>query len=279
MAITYYPQDGTTNTAASFASYVDKMFGYADHASSDTAFMMQYTGTAGGLDTYKITAGSYLFNGYLFTAAGTETLSVTTATNTECYLCYIQNNTTGALSSVGIYKAADLPTAGAGETRNVLNLWTLSAGGVVGAITDKRQVFTWGRQSVASTAAGCVDFLSARTVQKQGWTSYNATYTMKRFRCGYPGTVQLTYDGKVLTGTSNIYVYRVRNGVGTLLSTDAVNSTNFTTFDHNGTVIKGLMPGDYIDVQGAWGSSNYQVKNFRIRYTLRDITTAAVLID
>lgn len=275
MAITYYPQDGTTNTAASYAYYVDKMFGYADHASSDTAFMMQYTSTAGGLDVYTITAGSYLFNGYLFTAAGTETLSVTTATATECYLCYIQNNTTGALSSVGIYKAADLPTAGAGETRNSLNLWTLSAGGVVAAITDKRQVFTWGRQSVASTAAGCVDFLSARESAKTGATSWTAANVAKRFRCAYPGTVHLTFDGWS-GSTDTVKVFRVRGGAATQLTTASITNS-YATYTY-ATEISGLMPGDYIDVQ-VMSAITYKIKNFRVRYTLGDITTAAVLID
>lgn len=272
MAITYWPKHGEANTEASFAAYADKLFGYADHASSDTAFMALYTSNDGTNDTYTISAGSYMFNGYLFTAAGTETLVVDDGTSVDCYLYYHLDGS-DHIDACGVCKYADIP-AGAVS----LKLWNFNTG----VITDYRQILTWGRQSVADTSANCTDFLSTtETALAGGATSYSAGAVKKRFRAGYPGTVSLALDVYCDggAGTPNTYgaaVYRVRGGSATLLTTLTVS---IAAYESKTYTVSGLQAGDYIDIQGNSGSLNYKFKNFRIRYITADTPTAAVLVD
>lgn len=273
MAITYWPKHGETNTEATFAAYVDKLIGYADHASSDTAFMAKWTSNNGTNDTYTISAGSYVFNGYLFTAAGSETLSVVDHTSTNCYLSYIVTNATGAINECGVYPDASRPSAGAGETRYDLLLWNFNAQ----VITDYRQVFTWGRQSVASTDAGCVDFISTgETPLTAGNAAYADASTLKQFRAGYPGSVNLTVEVFATPVATTLGVY-IKRGTTTTKFVDLTVAENI--YEIESLSVTGLQSGDLVSVQGNAGGASYKAKNFRIRYTLGDITTAAVVVD
>ncbi len=275
MAITYWPKHGSSNLEASMAQYVDRIIGFADHASSDTAFMAKWTSNDGTNDTYTISAGSYIFNGYLFTAAGTETLVVDHGTSINGYLAYVTDSA-GHINEAGVYKYADLPTAGAGETVQPLLLWNFNAG----TITDYRQVFTWGRSSYGNADSGCVDILSATTSTGVGATTYGTgAASRKEFRCAYPGSVYLSYDYCASGTTTDIDVYKVRGGTGTLFSSTDVASSYPTYTSVSNVEVDGLMPGDLITIQGDNPAATYYVRNFRIRYKTTDTPTAAMLVD
>lgn len=268
MAITYWPKHGENNTENSFAQYADKLFGYADHASSDTAFQLRFTSTDGTNDTWTLSSGSYVFDGYVFTAEGTETVTTVHATATDVYL-YYHLDANSHIDATGIAVLASVPSGA-----NSLRLWKVQNG----AVTDYRQVFTWGRQSYASASGSAVSFLSSREVMiASGGAAYDASAIAKRFRAGYPGTVRLDFDAKNIGGAlpGRVKVYSVRGSSKTELAyytdllADGYTSKTLT--------VTGLMAGDYIELQGV--QQNTYMKNFRIRYMLTDAPTAAVLVD
>lgn len=224
----------------------------------------------GGNDIYTITAGSYLFDGYLFTAAGTETLSVTANTATNCYL-YYHLDANSHIDACGICKEADIPSGA-----QSLKLWVLSYGNAAAKIMDYRTVLTWGRTSSASTASGCYDLLDTReTTLAVGSNTYSGSYVRKRFRVGYPGSVRIDFDGYCDNDVPAHRIYITRGGTGTLFSSKDVGTAS--TWESFNETVTGLQPGDYIDIIGGHGSYNFKYKNFRVRYVTADTPSASFI--
>lgn len=266
MAVTWWPKHGQNNTEGSFAAYADKLFGYGDHACGDTEFQLRFESTTGTIDTWRLSAGSYVFDGYVFTSDGKTTYPTTRATATDICL-YYRLDANSHICGLGIVKSGNEPSGSL-----TLKLWNVQNGTVM---ADYRQLFTWGRQTEASTSAGAVDFLSSKeTAEAVGKTSYDATYVKKRFRAGYPGTVRLDVDIYTNAGYGAA-VYRVRGGVATLLTTLTVSTSS--TYESKNYNVTGLMQGDYIDIQGNNGGCNFKFKNFRIRYITKDTPTSALV--
>lgn len=261
MAVTWWPKHGQNNTEGSFAAYADKLFGYGDHACGDTEFQLRFTSTDGTNDTWTLTAGSYVYNGYLFTAAGGETVTSVRAIATSVYLCYTVD-ANGHISASSI-SASSVPPG----TTNSLKLWQVQNG----IITDYRQLFTWGRQTEASTSAGAINFLSSKEASSTGVGT-----VVKRFRAGYPGTVRLDLDVKTGYSSDRFEVYRNRGGVSTKLTTLTCSSVG--VWESKNYTVTGLMQGDYIDIQTfAVGGLTCTVKNFRIRYITKDIPQSSIV--
>jgi len=261
MAVTWWPKHGENNTENSFAQYADKLFGYADHASSDTAFQLRFTSTDGTNDTWTLSSGSYVFDGYVFTAEGTETVTTVHATATDVYL-YYHLDANSHIDATGIAVLASVPSGA-----NSLRLWKVQNG----AVTDYRQLFTWGRQTEASTSASAADFLSSKEASSTG-----TAVVVKRFRTGYPGTVRLDLDVKTGYSSDRFEVHRNRGGVSTKLTTLTCSTTG--TWESKNYTVTGLMQGDYIDIQTfAVGGLTCTVKNFRIRYITKDTPTSALV--
>lgn len=259
MAISYWPKHGEYNTERSFATYTDRLMGYADHASADGDFELRYTSTADGNDTWTLSAGHYVFDGYVFTSDGATTVVTASATATDINL-YYHLDANDRIDASGIAATANVPAGS-----KVLKLWNVKNA----QVTDYRQLLTWGRQSISSTAVGCVDLLSAAQAYTMSTSAtYDVAKALKRFRVAYPGSLRLDVDVKTAIGSGKLAVWRVRGAVGTKL-TEFNATTSWASFN---TIVTNLMPGDILHLQ--WTSMGGYVKNARIRYTLSDIPSA-----
>lgn len=262
MALIYWPKHGQNNTENSFAQYADKLFGYADRACGDTDFQLRFQSTTGTIDTWRLSAGSYVFDGYVFTSDGNTTYPTTRATATDICL-YYHLDANSHIDGWGIVKSGNEP---AGSL--TLKLWNVQNGTV---LADYRQLFTWGRQTEASTSAGAADFLSSKEASSTG-----TAVVVKRFRTGYPGTVRLDLDVKTGHSSDRFEVYRNRGGVSTKLTTLTCSSVG--VWESKNYTVTGLMQGDYIDIQTfAVGGLTCTVKNFRIRYITKDIPQSSIV--
>ncbi len=259
MAITAYPITGNIN-AADHASAIDKLFGGLDHANADLAFELKLLSQAGGLNTWQLTAGAYILDGYVFISDGTETVTVGDSSAKSICLYYVL--TGGYITAAGIDESSKKPS-GAIETI----LWVVN--GPVGgssapsSITDNRRINTWGRTAYANTDADAITLAATRAVVTGSLTS------LKRFRVAYPGSYQLTFEHK---GNASFAFVQVNRG-GTVISTTSIsNASDWTTWSNS---INNCQPGDIISVEG----QDLEVRSAYLRYKLSDLGSSAVLVD
>lgn len=258
MSISVYPVTGDI-TAAGFAAALDKLFGEVDHASDDLAFALRLQSQSGGYNTWVLTAGSYIFDGYIFTSDGADTQLIAEGAETSIYLYYTLSG--GYVTAKGISTSSSAGT-------NRIKLWKVkgpTAGSTApGTITDYRRINTWGRTAVASTAVDAITLSAARECKTSFLTS------LKSFRVAYPGSYQLDFEYIVQMGQT-LKVQRTRGGIITSLSTP----TNSEVYKAYSYAVNDCMPGDTIDIVG----SDSYVRNVYLRYKLTDASAPAVLVD
>lgn len=267
MSISVYPATGDI-TAAAWAAALDALFGGVDHGNTDLAFQLSLQSQAGGNNTWVLTAGSYLFDGYIFTSDGTDTVTVVEGQSRDIGIYYVLTNgfiTDAGISPIGVQW---LP-AGAVS----LTLFTVN-GPVAGATapntrTDNRRINTWGRAAYANSDADAITLSAVRSVQ------VTTAVSIKSFRVAYPGSYQLDFEYKELTGAYANIVALKRAGTtvwSAALSNSAIDWTAYSA------EISGCQPGDTIEVINVDGNPLY-VRSAYLRYKLTDAEAAAVLVD
>ena len=260
MALAVYPITGTCN-AADFANALDKLFGEVDHGSTDLAFQLTLLSQAGGINTWQLTAGAYILDGYVFISDGTETVTVGDSSAKSICLYYVL--TGGYITAAGIGESSKKPS-GAIETI----LWVVN-GPTAGSTapfskTDNRRINTWGRASYANTDGDAVTLSATRAVTS------GSLVTLKSFRVAYPGSAQLAFDYKY-SGGGFAFVFVKRNGTA-IQTTNLSNAADWTAWSY---AINNLMPGDLVTVDGEL----LEVRNAYLRYKLTDLAASAVITD
>lgn len=263
MALSVYPVTGDV-TAAGFAAALDKLFGQVDHANGDLAFQLTLQSQSGGNNVWVLTEGSYLFDGYIFTSDGTDTITVAEGSALAGYLYYVL--AAGYITSAGICKFQDLP---AGSTS--IQLWQVQgpAAGSTAAVafTDYRRINTWGRTAYGNSDADAVTMAATRSVQ------IATGGTIKKFRVAYPGSYQLDFEYKETAGGA--YYVRLMRGATTISSVAPTAASDWTAYSAE---IAACQPGDTIEVVNVTGNPLY-VRSAYLRYKLTDAEAAAVLVD
>ena len=260
MALAVYPITGTCN-AADFANALDKLFGEVDHGSTDLAFQLTLLSQAGGINTWQLTAGAYILDGYIFISDGTETITVAEGSSQNIVLYY--KIVDGYITEAGVDEASKKP---AGAVEKIL--WVVN-GPTAGSTapfskTDNRRINTWGRASYANTDGDAVTLSATRAVTS------GSLVTLKSFRVAYPGSAQLTFDYKY-PGGGFAFVFVKRNGTA-IQTTNLSNAADWTARSY---AINNLMPGDLVTVDGQL----LEVRNAYLRYKLTDLAASAVITD
>lgn len=259
MAIQVFPSSGDI-VAASFANALNNIFGGVARASTDQAFSLKLLSQAGGNNTWQLQAGTYIFNGYVFVADGTETIAVPQGTATSIYLYYTL--------SAGYITAAGLSTsASAGTARTPLQQVNgpLAGSTSPGTVTDYRRINIYGRSAYANTDADAVTLTATRT-------TLISSGDHKQFRVAYPGNYNIAFEYLVTDIAPNCRIDRIRGGVRTTIT--SFNRTSEWTA-YSGTV-SGCLSGDIIAL---YGTSTASFRNAYLRYKLQDPGAPAVLLD
>lgn len=256
MALQVFPKSGDI-VAADFAQALDRVSG-GHRATTGLDFSLSYLSLAGGNTTWRLNAGSYIFNGYVFVADGTETITAAAASTVPVYLYY---TLTG-----GFITAAGLSTnAGAGTAR--IQLWTVQ-GPVTSApatVKDYRRINTLGRTAYANTDADAITMAAPKdTMVASGWC--------KQFRVAYPGSYSIAFE-YIADGVATLcYMHRIRGGVNTQLG-DLPTVAEWTAYS---STINDCLPGDII---GLLGVNPGRFRSAYLRYKLTDPASPAVLLD
>lgn len=263
MALSVYPVTGDI-TAAGFAAALDALFGQVDHANSDLAFRLTLQSQEVTINTWVLTAGSYLFDGYIFTSDGTEIVEMSETGSWTIYLYYVL--AAGYITSCGIAETTNVPAGAVSKALWVVNGPT-AASTAPNSRTDNRRINTWGRTAYANSDADAVTLAATRSVQLANGG------TVKSFRVAYPGTYQLDFEYKEPDG--GVYYVGLKRGGTLVSSTNLAYNADWTAYSAEIAVCQ---PGDTIEVVNATGNPLY-VRSAYLRYKLTDAAAAAVLVD